>query len=138
MRFFCKISENREIEDKTADDCELNILICHLPKQKDGSVYEPTALASFASCLHSREKKFKMLLSSLGRSLLEETVPSMYSAQDHVTGTVSSNTDLLACEQHINSHHSHPNLHELLFTLGQEWLQNVKKKKHLCKANKTN
>ena len=55
MRFFRKISENREIDDKTAVD--LNILICHLPKKKDGSAYEPTALASFACCLHSRKKK---------------------------------------------------------------------------------
>ena len=45
MRFFRKISENREIDNKTADD--LNILICHLPKKKDGSAYEPTALATF-------------------------------------------------------------------------------------------
>lgn len=35
--FFRKISENREIEDITAD--ELNILICRF---EDGGVYEPT------------------------------------------------------------------------------------------------
>ena len=41
--FFRKISENREIEDVTAD--ELNILICRFMmdvKKKDDGVYEPT------------------------------------------------------------------------------------------------
>ena len=57
MRSFRKISENRKIEDITAD--ELNILICRFMmdmKKKDGDAYEPITLASFASCLHSREK----------------------------------------------------------------------------------
>ena len=43
MRFLRKISENREIEDVTAD--ELNILICRFMmdvKKKDDGVYEPT------------------------------------------------------------------------------------------------
>ena len=97
MRFFRKISENREIDDKTAVD--LNILICHLPKKEDGSAYEPTALASFACCLHSREKKIKMLFTSLGQSLLEQTVkPCLWSSALKTTGTVSSNMDLPVCE----------------------------------------
>lgn len=96
MRFFRKISQNREIEDKTADD--LNILICHLPKKKDGSAYEPTALASFACCLHSRKKK-KVLFTSLGQSLLEQTMkPCPWSSVLKTTGTVSSNIDLSVCE----------------------------------------
>ena len=45
MRFFRKISENREIEDMAAD--ELNILICRFmmdTKKKDGGAYKPTTL----------------------------------------------------------------------------------------------
>ena len=97
MRFFRKTSENREIEDNTADS--LNILICHLPKKKDGSAYEPTGLASSACCLYSWEKKIKMLFTSLGQSLLEQTVkPCPWSSVLKTTGTVSSNMDLPVCE----------------------------------------
>ena len=96
-RFFRKISQNREIDDKTADD--LNILICHLPKKKDGSAYEPTALASLACYLHSPKKRKKMLYTSLGQSLLEQTVkPCPWSSVLKTTGTVSSNMDLPVCE----------------------------------------
>ena len=81
MRFFRKISENKEIEDITAD--EVNILICRFMmdiKKKVGGAYNPTTLASFASCLHSQiKKKKKMLFTGLGRSVLEETVPSVFS-----------------------------------------------------------
>ena len=57
-RFICNISENTEIEGIPADD--MNILICHFMmdiKKKDSSWYKPTALTSFASCLHSQKKK---------------------------------------------------------------------------------
>ena len=41
--------------------------------KKDGSAYEPTALVSFASCLHSQEKlKNKNLCNGQGRSVLEK------------------------------------------------------------------
>ena len=45
MRFFHKVSENREIEDITAD--ELYTLICHIMmdiKKKGGGTYKPTTL----------------------------------------------------------------------------------------------
>ena len=55
MRFPPRISENKEIEDITAD--QLLIFICRFmidSKKKDHGAYEPTTLASCASCLHSR------------------------------------------------------------------------------------
>ena len=74
MRFLRKISENRGIEGMAAD--ELNILICRfMMNKKDGGAYEPTTPTSFSSCLYSPGKKVKMLLTGLGRSALEETVP---------------------------------------------------------------
>ena len=76
-------SENREIEDITAD--ELNILICRFmmdTKKADGGAYEATTLASFASCLHSREKK-----------CYSPTYGLKY-RYSRPTGTVSSKTDL--------------------------------------------
>ena len=88
MRFFRKISENREIEGMSAD--EFNILICRFImdiKKKDGGAYEPTTLTSLASCLLSGKK---MLFIGLGRSLLKETMPSVLKT----SGTISSNTDI--------------------------------------------
>ena len=55
MRIPRKISENKEIEDITAD--QPLIFICRFmidSKKKDRGAYEPTTLASCASCLHSR------------------------------------------------------------------------------------
>lgn len=135
MRFSRKISENRKIEDNTADD--LNILICHLPEKKDGSVYEPTALASFACCLHSRKKNKNVVHQP--RSVIigtnRETVPVVFSNQNHRHSFFQYGPPSLWIMYTV---YSRPNLNEILFTLGQEWLLNVKKRKHLCKANKTN
>lgn len=75
MRFLRKISENREIEDMAAD--ELNILICRFMMDKKerwrcvraNNSHFILFLPSFSG------KKMKMLLTGLGRSALEETVP---------------------------------------------------------------
>ena len=95
-RFFRNVSENREIAG------EMNILICRFMmdiKKKDGVAYEPTTKASFASCLHSQEKKKKNSIYrrrsvNIGKIYalgLETSVPK-------TSGTVSSNTDLPAGE----------------------------------------
>ena len=72
-------------------------------EKKDSGAYNSTSLASFASCLHSKEKKnYSPRWVRIGR----ETVPSVFSAVSslrpravlHTTGTVSSNTGLPAGE----------------------------------------
>ena len=56
-------------------------------ENKECGVYEPTALASFASCLHSQGKKIKMLFSGLRSSVRPRTILK-------ISGTVSSDKDL--------------------------------------------
>jgi len=128
MRFSWKISRNREIHDKTADD--LNILICHLPKKKDGSAYEPTALASFACCLHSREKNKNVIHQP--RSVVigsnRETMPVVFSTQNHRHSFFQYGPPSLWITYTV---YSRPNLNEILFTLRQEWLLK------LCQKEKT-
>ena len=46
-------------------------------KKEDGVAYELTTKASFASCLHSQEKKIKTLFTGVGRSILEKSMPSV-------------------------------------------------------------
>jgi len=81
MRFFRKISKNREIEDITADEQLLYILICHIMmdiKKKGGGAYEPTTHASSASCF-SHENLIQCTTLSLRHQVVLKT-----------SGTVSS------------------------------------------------
>ena len=80
----------------------VKILICCVMmdvKKNDGGSYNSTSLSSFASYLHSKEKKNVI---HQGRSVLEETVPSVFSAASSLRPRAVLNTSRLVNKTYIS------------------------------------